>query len=115
MKALPKWVQEWPACAFLCLGAGGVSALAMAPHNAWPVLFITLSLLYVVVSKTVSARIAFLYGWLFGFGYFLFGLSWIGNALLVEGNPYAWAWGLAVCGLPFLLAFFPAFAMASRG
>lgn len=53
---------------------------------------------------------AFFSGWFFGFGYFLLGLYWVGNALLVEGNPYKWAWLLAVCGLPFILAFFPAFA-----
>lgn len=50
----------------------------------------------------------FIISYLFGFGFFLAGLWWIGNALLVEGNDYQWAWPLAVIGLPVLLALFPA-------
>lgn len=43
-------------------------------------------------------------------GYFGFGLYWIGNALLVENNPYWWAWPLAVSGLPIILGIFGALA-----
>ncbi len=94
----------------LSFAAGSFSSLAMAPLNAWPVLFISIPVLYLTITHTGSRKGAFFLGWLFGFGYFLFSLSWIGNALLVEGNPYKWAWILAVSGLPALLAFFPAFA-----
>ncbi|MEZ5919183.1 MAG: hypothetical protein R3D66_04510 [Alphaproteobacteria bacterium] len=94
-----------------CFGAGSLSALSMAPANLWPALFIGLGTLSLLLLQTARSRFqAFAFGWLFGFGYFLFGLSWIGNALLVEGNPYRWAWPLAVSGLPALLAFFPALA-----
>ena len=96
--------------ALICFGAGAFSALSMAPANLFPVLFITLPILYLAISSAHSKRGAFMRGWLFGFGYFVFSLSWVGNALLVEGNPYIWAWPLAVSGLPALLAFFPAFA-----
>ena len=41
-------------------------------------------------------------------GYFGFSLSWVGNALLIEDNPYFWAWPLAICGLPALLSLFTA-------
>ena len=51
-------------------------------------------------------------GWCFGFGYFLGGLWWLGNALLVEADEFAWAVPLAVIGLPAFLAFFYAFAAA---
>lgn len=87
---------------------GALCVLAMAPFNLWPVLFIGLSGLYVLISKTDSNAQATLIGWCFGFGYFLFGLSWIGNALLVEGNDYKWAWPLAVMGLPIILSFYTA-------
>lgn len=89
---------------------GSLSSLAMPPLSLFPLLFFGLSLLYVLTAAAASTGRAFSLGWFFGFGYFAFGLYWIGNALLVEGNPYAWAWPLAVCGLPALLAFFPAFA-----
>ena len=91
---------------------GAVSALAMAPLNFWPALFVTLSLLYLLIYNAQTIRGAALYGWGFGFGYFLCGLYWVGHALLVDGNPYIWAWPLAVSGLPALLAFFPMFACA---
>ena len=94
----------------LCFAAGGFSALAMAPHNLWPVLFVTLGGFYFLLAGSQTGKAALLRGWAFGFGYFLFGLSWIGNALLVQGNDFAWAWPLAVSGLPFALAFFYGFA-----
>ncbi|MGB0719889.1 MAG: apolipoprotein N-acyltransferase, partial [Bdellovibrionales bacterium] len=82
----------------------------MAPYTLWPVFVIGFGALYAALDRAQSKKAAFLYGWLWAFGYFVFGLYWIGNALLVEGNPYAWAWPLAVCGLPALLGFFTAFA-----
>lgn len=97
--------------AVFCLTAGALAALSMAPLNAWPVLFISLPVLYASIVFARGMWSALLFGWLFGFGYFVCSLSWIGNALLVEGNPYQWAWPLAVSGLPALLAFFPALAM----
>ena len=97
--------------AALCFAAGSLASLSMAPLNAWPVLLLSLPALYTAILYAQSWKRAAFYGWLFGFGYFLFSLSWIGNALLVDGNPYKWAWPLAVSGLPALLAFFPALAM----
>ena len=49
-------------------------------------------------------------GWWFGFGYFVSGLWWIGTALLVVADQFAWALPLAVLGLPAFLAIFYAFA-----
>lgn len=94
----------------LCFAVGGFSSLAMSPTNLWPLLFVGISIVYYLVANARTHKGAFFYGWFFGFGYFLFGLSWIGNALLVDGNPYAWAWPLAVSGLPFILSLFPALA-----
>lgn len=107
---LPKVFNRPLYSLLLCLAAGALSALSMAPANLWPVLFISLPILYIALSHAQLKRIAFAQGWLFGFGYFVCSLSWIGNALLVDGNPYAWAWPLAVSGLPALLAFFTGFA-----
>ncbi len=86
------------------LGAG--ASFAMAPWNFWWALGIALSALYGLLLSAPGKTQSFATGWGFGFGYFVFGLSWIGNALLVEGNEFAWAWPLAVCGLPFMLAFY---------
>ena len=55
---------------------------------------------------------AFRIGWMFGFGYFLAGLWWIGNALLVEAETFAWLLPIAVTALPAGLALFWGLACA---
>src|SRR5690606_30139071 len=51
-------------------------------------------------------------GFFFGFGFFVAGLWWIGTALLVEADQFAWALPIAVVALPALLALFWAFGAA---
>ena len=87
---------------------GAMGALSMQPWGYWPCLIIALSGLYILIHCSNTKSLAFGVGWFFGFGYFLIGLYWIGNALLVENNDYRWAYPLALCGLPALLSFFPA-------
>ena len=82
----------------------------MAPTNILLFLIIGLSGLYVLLHRSVTPFSAALVGFFFSLGYFGFSLSWIGNALLVEGNPYWWAWPLAVSGLPIILSAFTALA-----
>jgi apolipoprotein N-acyltransferase len=94
-----------------CLIAGSVSAYAMAPTNLWFLMLGGIATLYVFTSNARSLFQAFLYGWGWGFGYFVLSLSWIGNALLVDGNEYVWAYPLAVIGLPIVLALYQGVAM----
>ena len=89
---------------------GGLSALSMAPANFWPAIFFGLSTLYIMVTRSASSIKAGAFTFAFALGYFGFSLSWIGNALLVEDNPYWWAWPFAVSGLPLVLSLFPAIA-----
>lgn len=95
---------------FFSLGA--FASLSMAPFNFWPSLFVGLSALYICITRCTGWKKSALLGFSFSFGYFCFGLSWIGNALLVEGNPYWWIWPLAVCGLPLVLSLFTALSCA---
>lgn len=99
--------------------AGAVSALAMPPMDLGPILFLTLPIAIWLIDSTAAdpktlllGRFipAFKLGWWFGFGYFLAGLWWVGSALLVEADQYAWALPIAVLGLPGLLAIFWGFA-----
>lgn len=85
---------------------GVVCAYAMAPTSFWPLMLIGLGVLYVLFAQTKTPMQAFGLGFFFAQGYFVTGLWWIGNALLVEGNEYAWVWPLSVIGLPTLLALF---------
>ncbi len=87
---------------------GALSSLAMAPINLWVALFIGLGGLYILLCKAPTPFKSALTGFAFSLGYFGFSLSWIGNALLIEDNPYWWAWPLAVSGLPIILSLFTA-------
>ena len=51
-------------------------------------------------------------GWFFGFGYFLAGRDWIGNAFLVDAQTFGWLLPFAVTALPAGLAVFTAFGLA---
>ena len=53
-----------------------------------------------------ACKPAFRAGWLYGFGYFLAGLFWIGEAFLVEADKLGWLMPFAVTLLPAGLALF---------
>lgn len=52
-------------------------------------------------------------GWWFGFGYFVFGLFWLGEAFLVDAAKFAWLLPFAVTLMPAGLALFYAAATAA--
>nr|WP_249135080.1 apolipoprotein N-acyltransferase [Bradyrhizobium sp. AUGA SZCCT0222] len=105
--------------AVLALVAGALSALAMAPFNAWPVLFLTFPVAVWLIDGAGAGRwrgvpAAAMSGFWFGLGYFVVGLYWIGYAFLVDAPTFAWLMPFAVLGLPAYLALFTAagFALA---
>jgi apolipoprotein N-acyltransferase len=103
--------------AAIALAAGALSALAMAPFNAWPVLLITFPVMVWLIDGAGAGRwrgvpAAAMAGWWFGLGYFVPGLYWIGYAFLVDASTFAWLMPFAVLGLPAYLALFTAFGFA---
>ncbi len=110
--------RRWLTCAL----TGAASALALAPVSAWPVMFLTLPTLAMLLDGDAASREgdtlrsrfmrAAKTGWFFGFGYFLAGLYWIGAAFFVEPDKFLWALPLAVAGVPGALAIFYAIACA---
>jgi apolipoprotein N-acyltransferase len=97
--------------------AGSLSVLAMAPFNAWPVLFLTFPVVIWLIDGAGAGRLrgvpaAALAGFWFGLGYFVFGLYWIGYAFLVDASTFAWLLPFAVLGLPAYLALFTALGFA---
>jgi len=108
------WGWRRRAIAFV---AGALSAAAMAPLNAWPVLFLTFPILVWLIDgvggrgwNVIIAASAI--GWWFGFGYFLAGLYWIGFAFLVDAPTFGWLLPFAVIGLPAVLAVYTALGLA---
>jgi apolipoprotein N-acyltransferase len=103
--------------AAIALAAGAVSALAMAPFNAWPVLFLTFPVMVWLIDGAGAGRMrglpaAAMAGWWFGLGYFVPGLYWIGYAFLIDASTFAWLLPFAILGLPAYLALFTAFGFA---
>jgi apolipoprotein N-acyltransferase len=93
--------------------AGAATVLALPPLNLWPVPFLTFPVLVWLIDGAAAGRLrgvlaAALTGWAFGFGYFVAGLYWLGNALLVDAKTFAWLLPFAVLGLPAGLALFTA-------
>lgn len=84
---------------------GCITALSQAPFNMVICSLIGFSsLFYFIIHKENISY--FLAGHLFGFGYFLTGLHWIGNALLTDISQFALFLPFAYLGLPFVLGFF---------
>jgi apolipoprotein N-acyltransferase len=97
--------------------AGASTTLALPPMNVWPVPFVTFPVLVWLVDGSPGGRFgavaaAAVAGWWFGFGYFLAGLYWIGNAFLVDAKTFGWLLPFAVIALPAGLAFFMALGLA---
>jgi len=95
--------------------AGAFSTLAQPPFGIFAVNFISFPILLWLIDGAASdpdrgfiaRRLpSFMVGWAFGFGYFVAGLWWTGNALLVEADEFAWALPLAILGLPAYLALY---------
>jgi apolipoprotein N-acyltransferase len=104
--------------AILAVVAGALSALALAPFNAWPILFVTMPVLVWLVDGSAAGRwsgaiTAGVAGWCFGFGYFVAGLYWIGYAFLVDAKTFGWLLPVAVVGLPAYLAIYTGLGLAA--
>lgn len=103
--------------------AGTASVLALPPVFLLPVLFFTLPVLVLLLDGADAdpprGRWAFgsffKVGWWFGFGYFLAGLYWIGEALLVDAGAHGWLIPFALIFIPGGLALFIALACSLAG
>ncbi len=106
--ALHGWTRS--AVAF---AGGALSALSLAPYHLFPVLLVTLPVLVWLLDgiaqelkpgdgkgRLRGALLFFRIGWLFGFGYFLAGLWWVGKAFLVDADEFALLLPVAVLILP---------------
>lgn len=92
--------------AAIAFPSGAVSVLAFAPWHLPYVLFVTLPVLVWLIDGARSPKDAAWAGWLFGFGYFLLNLFWIGEAFLVEADKFAYLLPVAVTALPAGMALF---------
>ena len=69
---------------------GGVSSFSLPPYNFFFINFISYTFLFLFLveakNSNKSKLIFFLYGWFFGFGYFICSLYWISISLTFDNN-----------------------------
>src|SRR5258705_4545495 len=126
-----KGLEGWRRFA-VAFAAGVLAVAAMPPLKLWPVLFVSLPILIWLIDGACAQAptlkldgeaptpepawrrlwAAALLGWWFGFGYFVAGLYWVGEAFLVEADSFAFLIPFAVTLLPAGLALFWGMAAA---
>ncbi len=88
---------------------GAATSLSLPPLNYLIINFITFSLLFIFLKKklekTKNKKLFFLYGWLFGFGYFITNLYWISISLTFD-ESFRFLIPLALVLIPAFLALF---------
>ena len=113
MSGITQWAHRIGALAgwrrtCVALGLGALSAAALPPLYAVPVLLIAFPGLIWLLEGASGWKRAFRDGWWFGFGHFIGGLYWIANSLLVDAAQWAWLVPFAVLCIPAVLAFYTA-------
>ena len=84
---------------------GAISTFAVPPFSFFLTIFFLGFGIY-KISLLSSIKQTFLAGWALGFGWFLFGLYWIGSAFIVADTYHIYFMPFAVIFLPSLLAVF---------
>ena len=87
---------------------GALTSLSLPPYNLFLINLVTFSLLFLYIfkkKKIESTNKGFLYGWLFGFGYFLSNLYWITISLTFDQN-FQFLIPIALILIPTFLAIF---------
>ncbi len=100
------FTKRRPSLSALVLGA--LSALALPPVFALPVLLLSIPGLLILLGDAPSWRRAAWIGWCFGVGLYILGLYWITEAILIEAARFWWLVPLAVPGLAAVLGVFVA-------
>jgi len=93
---------------FYIIFLGAISSYSLPPYNYFIINFITFSLFFILLLKkkrTTHNKSFFLYGWCFGFGYFLFSLYWISISLTFD-ESFKFLIPVAIILLPAFLAIF---------
>ena len=101
------WLDRWPKLIAFLAGVFLASGLPPVHLLAAPLAF---ALLLLLADRSSGAWSAFTRGWLFGLGFFLAGLYWIGIAFFADAERFGALALPAVVGLSAFLAIIPGLA-----
>jgi apolipoprotein N-acyltransferase len=93
-----------------CLFLGLASATGFVPLGWWFVTLFAFALMMVIVERAESVRAALGRGYWFGVGHFVLSMNWIAGSFRYQETMPVWIGWVAVVGLAFYLALFPAVA-----
>ncbi|MEZ0222958.1 MAG: apolipoprotein N-acyltransferase [Alphaproteobacteria bacterium] len=93
----------------LAFGLGGLLTFTMPPIGFVPALLVCVPGLVFLSINAPTRWKSFLTGWVFGAGYFIFGLYWISAALFVDLSQWGWALPFSAILGPAVLALFYGF------
>ena len=97
---------------FYIIFLGALSSYSLPPYNYFIINFITFSLFFIFIfnkkKEIHTNKSFFLYGWCFGFGYFLFSLYWIAISLTFD-QSFRFLIPITIILLPAFLAIFYGF------
>ena len=95
------------------LSLGIITSFSLPPYNYWIVNFFTFSLFFIFLSKNKNRDLKsfFLYGYIFGFGYFISNLYWIPYSLSYDKN-FDFLIPFAIVLIPAFLSLFYGLALS---
>lgn len=99
---------------FFALAAGAIFPLALAPFFFWPLGLVSLAGLFWLLTQADSTKAAFRLSWLFGFGQFAVGVSWVYVSIHEYGGTPVWLAVPMVALFAGFLALIPACWFALR-
>lgn len=88
---------------------GAVMTLTLPPLGIFPLLLLCIPAFITLSSASATKGGSFLTGWMFGCGYFIFGLYWVSAALFVDIEQWKWVLPLSLVAGPAVLALFYGF------
>ena len=93
----------------LAFGLGALLTFTMPPIGFFPVLLVSIPGLVFLSINAPTPWKSFLTGWVFGMGYFIFGLYWISAALFVDIAQWGWVLPLSAIVGPSIVALYYGF------
>ena len=104
---MKNWLQNHSKLTVFLSGILAVSALP--PYYIFPALVVAFCSLIYFLERAETYKKSSLLGYLFGFGFFAFGFSWVGNAVLVEPEKTGWLYPIVFLGSGAFFGLFTAF------
>lgn len=85
---------------------GSLLDLAFAPFNLIIFAFISIGIFYKTITEINDLKKVFFTSFFYNFGFFVFGIYWICNSLLIDPLAFAWLIPFAITLIPALMAIY---------